>query len=55
MVEDNGIGFELSKIEAKESMGLYSIQKRIESLGGQVTIDSIPGKGTTVIIDVPLL
>ncbi|HYC86286.1 MAG TPA: sensor histidine kinase [Chryseosolibacter sp.] len=55
MIEDNGKGFDISKIRPKETMGLYSIQKRIENLGGQVTIESIPQKGTTVIIDVPLV
>jgi signal transduction histidine kinase len=55
MVEDNGIGFNISHIKPRETMGLYSIQKRIENLGGRVTIDSIPQKGTTVIIDVPLI
>ncbi|MBA4053136.1 MAG: hypothetical protein C0490_00335 [Marivirga sp.] len=54
MVEDNGIGFDISQIKPLDSMGLYSIQKRIENLGGHVTIDSITQKGTAVIIDVPL-
>ncbi|SHG44924.1 Histidine kinase-, DNA gyrase B-, and HSP90-like ATPase [Chryseolinea serpens] len=54
MVEDNGIGFDIGLIKPGESMGLYSIQRRIENLGGQVTIDSIAEKGTAVIIDVPL-
>jgi signal transduction histidine kinase len=54
MVEDNGIGFEISQIKPLNGMGLHSIQKKIENLGGRVTIDSIPEKGTTVIIDVPL-
>lgn len=54
MVEDNGIGFDISKIKPGDTMGLYSIQKKIENLGGQVTIDSIAGKGTTIIMDIPL-
>jgi hypothetical protein len=54
MVEDNGIGFDISKVKPSGGIGLYSIQKKIENLGGSVTIDSIPQKGTTVIIDVPL-
>ncbi len=54
MVEDNGIGFSTEKIKTKESMGLHSIQKRIENLGGNVTIDSIAKKGTTVILDIPI-
>jgi signal transduction histidine kinase len=54
MVEDNGIGFNIHQIKPTEAMGLYSIQKRIENAGGAVTIDSVPGKGTTIIIDIPL-
>jgi len=54
MVEDNGRGFDISQIKPGETMGLYSIQKKIENLDGQVTIDSIPSKGTTIIMDIPL-
>ena len=54
MVEDNGIGFDLSQVKPSGGMGLHSIQKKIENLGGRVTIESIAHKGTTVIIDVPL-
>ena len=54
MVEDNGQGFESKAITKKEGMGLYSIQKRVENLDGQVTIDSIPTEGTSIIIDIPL-
>ncbi|MBS1557371.1 MAG: sensor histidine kinase [Bacteroidetes bacterium] len=54
MVEDNGVGFDLTQIKPRETMGLYSIQKRIENLSGRVTIDSILQKGTTVILDIPL-
>ncbi|MEA1785813.1 sensor histidine kinase [Arenibacter sp. GZD96] len=54
MVEDNGIGFDISSIKAKEGLGLHAIQKRIENLGGQVTIDSTRQKGTTVILDIPI-
>jgi signal transduction histidine kinase len=55
MVEDNGIGFDIRMIKPSQGMGLHSIQKRIESMGGRVTIDSIPEKGTTVIIDIPII
>lgn len=54
MVEDNGKGFDGKEITKKEGIGLYSIQKRVENLDGQVTIDSIPNKGTSIIIDIPL-
>jgi signal transduction histidine kinase len=54
MVEDNGIGFDVSQLKHEGTMGLHSIQRRIESLGGTVTIDSIAQSGTTVILDIPL-
>ncbi|WP_159025542.1 sensor histidine kinase [Aquimarina sp. Aq78] len=55
LIEDNGRGFNFSKIEASsEGIGLYNIEKRIEHLEGNFTIDSTPGKGTSIIIDIPL-
>lgn len=54
MVEDNGIGFDTSSVKTKDGMGLYSIQKRIENIGGQVSIDTIRSKGTTIILDIPI-
>lgn len=54
MVEDNGIGFDTTQTKPSAGMGLYSIQKRVENLGGSVTIESIVRSGTTVIIDLPI-
>lgn len=54
MIEDNGIGFDSALVRPRVSMGLYSIQKRVESLDGTVTIDSVAGNGAAVIIDIPL-
>lgn len=54
LVEDNGKGFEVKELRPMAGMGLYSIQKRIENLKGQLTIESIIQKGTTVIIDIPI-
>ena len=54
MVEDNGKGFNTKNITKNSGMGIHSIDKRIENLGGQVTIDSEINKGTTIIIDIPI-
>lgn len=55
MVEDNGKGFNPSQItKINKGMGISSIDKRIEHLNGQLTIESEKNKGTTVIIDIPL-
>ena len=55
MIEDNGIGFNPKQIAKTSSgMGISSIDKRVERLEGQLTIESEKNKGTTVIIDIPL-
>ena len=54
IVEDNGKGFEKDSAGENEGMGLYSIRKKTEQLNGTLQIDSKPGKGTTVIIDLPI-
>jgi signal transduction histidine kinase len=53
VVEDNGNGFNIKKLNKASGMGIHSIDKRIENLNGTVVIDSKIGKGTTVIIDIP--
>jgi signal transduction histidine kinase len=55
MIEDNGIGFDTNKLDNFEGIGLKGIQTRIEFLNGSVHFDSTVGRGTTVIIDVPLV
>ncbi|WP_294822217.1 ATP-binding protein [uncultured Flavobacterium sp.] len=52
MVEDNGIGI-AAHWDIKGS-GLKGIQQKVAQLGGDFTIDTAPGKGTTIIIDLPL-
>ena len=54
MIEDNGVGFDTSKTSKKNGMGLHSIEKRVEHLEGEITIESKPKNGTTIIIDIPL-
>lgn len=51
MIEDNGIGFDTSKMENFEGIGIKNIISRIEYVNGQVFFDSTPGKGTTVVIE----
>ncbi len=53
MIEDNGIGFLPDAIET-ESMGIKNMKARIEQMKGGINIDSTPGRGTTVTIDIPV-
>lgn len=55
IVEDNGKGFERSKLDrSKSGMGLTNIEKRVEHLEGSFTVDSVLGKGTSILIDIPV-
>ncbi|XLS29297.1 sensor histidine kinase [Flavobacteriaceae bacterium M23B6Z8] len=53
LIEDNGKGFDASAITPKEGMGLHSIKKRVELVGGTFEIDSTQGFGTCIIINFP--
>lgn len=53
-IEDNGRGFVyVPAKEEKIGIGLSNILSRIEYLKGSIDIDSSPGRGTTVIIEIP--
>jgi signal transduction histidine kinase/lipopolysaccharide biosynthesis regulator YciM len=54
MIEDNGVGFDTKKINDFSGIGLKNILSRIEFLNGTVNFDSNIGKGTTVVIEVPV-
>jgi signal transduction histidine kinase len=52
VVEDEGKGF-VPENGLESGLGLTSVRKRIEELGGNVKITSQPGVGTRVTIEVP--
>lgn len=52
-IDDNGEGFDPSKPQSANSYGLISMRERTEALGGEFTISSQPGRGTTVEIVLP--
>ena len=54
LIEDNGKGFKVGTLQNKNGMGLGSIERRVEHLEGSMSVDSTPGKGTHIIIDIPL-
>lgn len=53
-IADDGHGFDLAGLPAgREGFGLHSMRERMELLGGTLTLDSAPGRGTRVVARVP--
>ncbi len=56
IVEDNGRGFDENDTSIKgDGIGLKNLVSRIEEFDGEITIDSTSGKGTTILVDLPLI
>jgi len=56
-VQDEGAGFDAQALEPDPQMnglGLFSIRERIDLLGGTVTVDSAPGRGTRITLTAPI-
>jgi PAS domain S-box-containing protein len=52
-IQDWGIGFDVEKIR-EDGFGLESMRERARLLGGNAVIDSEPGRGTRVVVRLPL-
>jgi signal transduction histidine kinase len=56
-IRDDGIGFDLRAVQSsrkREGLGLIGIRERLNALGGILSIDSAPGRGTTLLIRLPM-
>jgi signal transduction histidine kinase len=53
-VTDDGTGFDPTAIRrAGRHLGLVSMRDRASGVGGTLTVESAPGKGTTIEMEVP--
>ena len=53
IVKDDGVGFDTTEKKEK-SFGLLGMRERVELISGELKIQSKPGSGTTVLIQIPL-
>ncbi|PNW29158.1 tetratricopeptide repeat-containing sensor histidine kinase [Formosa algae] len=51
VVNDDGKGFQKNK---KQGIGLRNIKERLQKVQGSIEIDSSPGRGTSITIDIPI-
>lgn len=54
VIQDDGIGFDLT-MKKDGSFGLIGMKERVEMLEGKLTIDTEPGKGTSIHIKIPYI
>ncbi|MEA3337074.1 MAG: GAF domain-containing sensor histidine kinase [Chloroflexota bacterium] len=53
-IRDDGRGFDISAPMDRQHVGLMSMQERVRSLDGQLTLSTSPGQGTQVIARIPI-
>jgi signal transduction histidine kinase len=57
-VKDDGVGFDLhatmERAAAGKAIGLLGMQERVRMLGGEIQIDSRPGQGTQIRVNLPI-
>ena len=56
-VQDDGVGIAESPGpggDGRKGLGLRAMRERVEEAGGTVSIESVPGEGTTVVVSIPV-
>jgi PAS domain S-box-containing protein len=53
-IQDNGRGITADQLTNRSSIGLLGMRERAELIGARLTISTQPGKGTAIVIVVPL-
>jgi signal transduction histidine kinase len=53
-VKDNGRGIREAEVNARESLGLFTIREQLSAIGATVHFTGAPGQGTATIIRLPL-
>lgn len=54
IIEDNGQGFDKEQIPEKDGLGINQIDARIQMMKGKFHIETAKGKGTKIIIELPV-
>ncbi len=54
LIEDNGRGFDVGAKLQEDGLGLRNMQQRVQLYAGKLTIESTPGEGTHLKIQVPV-
>src|ERR1700719_113894 len=55
-IEDDGVGFDVRAVQSdgkRRGLGLIGMQERLNGIGGTLSIDSVRGRGTRLLIQLP--
>lgn len=55
-IVDEGMGFDLEalrQLKGQPGWGLITMGERAKVLGGKFWVESVPGRGTSIIVEVP--
>jgi signal transduction histidine kinase len=54
-IADSGVGFDPNEIQTRHSgLGLVNMRERVRAVRGQLEIQSEPGRGTHILVQIPL-
>ena len=53
-IQDNGVGFDPEQAKKKKTLGILGMKERARHMGGDYRIQSEPGKGTIVSVQLPI-
>src|ERR1700676_584491 len=56
-IEDDGVGFDVRAVQSdakRRGLGLIGMQERLNGIGGTLSIDSARGRGTRLLIQLPM-
>jgi hypothetical protein len=53
-IADNGIGMIMCNIDQTKHFGLLGMRERVQSLRGKFEVESLPGNGTSIKVEIPV-
>lgn len=54
LIRDDGIGFDTGQMRGNSGLGLQNMVARVQQLNGTFSLESTPGEGTAMLINVPI-
>jgi signal transduction histidine kinase len=55
-IKDDGKSFDMERVlqaKGRKRLGLLGMRERVEMVGGTFCVESAPGKGTTIVVEIP--